>query len=196
MFPETLETERLRSERLSRETANVVELYRFLVPNPDAGEMLEFVDFNSHRTVEETFDMVKKAEDDFENATGANYVIRPKPTEDHRGEVAGITGLYPKWGRRFDTHRVVLDKRFWGRGYSAERAALFIEVAFERLNLERVAVKYNDGNETSKRAIEKYVDRYNGQYEGLLRNWLPVGEELYDCHRYSSSRDQYTRSKQ
>lgn len=133
--------------------------------------------------------MVRKAEDDFDDGERAVYVIRPKSTEAHSGEIAGITGLYPKWDRRFRTLGIVLDKRFWGEGYLGERADLFIEVAFERLDLELVAVNYIDGNKKSKHAIEKYVEHHNGQYEGLLRNWLAVEGEVYDCHRYSISRE-------
>lgn len=102
---------------------------------------------------------------------------------------------YPKWDRRFAALGIVLDKRFWGNGYSVERTELFLAVAFDRLALELVAVEYIDGNERSKRAIERYVDRFEGQYDGLLRNWLAVGEEVCDCHRYTIAKEQYERAK-
>ena len=75
------------------------------------------------------------------------------------------------------------------------RAATFLELAFDRLDLELVAVKYIDGNEKSKRAIERYVDRFGGRYEGLVRHSLAVEGEVYDCHRYSISREEYLASR-
>ncbi|WP_373689911.1 GNAT family N-acetyltransferase [Halocatena marina] len=86
---------------------------------------------------------------------------------------------------------IVFDKQFWGRGYSGERTEVFIEIVFNVLDLETVAVGYIDGNEQSKQAVERYVEKFGGTDEGLLRNWLAVGSEVFDCHRYSIRREQY-----
>lgn len=195
MFPEVIESDRLIFERLSRDTVDVFELYDVFGSNPDADEVFEYLDSKPHKTVKETFDKIKKAEDQFDTGEGAQYVIRPKDTEEHAEELAGVAGLYPKWERRFATLGIVLNKPFWGNGYSQERAERFIELAFDQLDLELVAVKYIDGNTKSKRAIEKYVTEFGGQYEGLLRNWLAVEGEVFDCHRYSISRKQYEAAK-
>jgi hypothetical protein len=56
---------------------------------------------------------------------------------------------------------------------------------------ELVVAAHVDGNEKSRRAIEKYVERYNGQYEGLLRNWLPLTDTVADVHRFTISREEY-----
>ena len=191
MFPASLESERLTFERLSRENVDVRKLYEVFGVNPDAEEIFEYVDSDPHRTIKETFEWVRETERKFENGESVKYVVRPKATEEHAGEIAGFAGLYPKWERRFATLGIVLDKRFWGNGYAVERAELFVELAFERLDLELVAVMYIDGNEKSKRAIEKYVERFGGQYDGLLRNWLAVEGEVFDCHRYTISKSQY-----
>ena len=192
MFSASLDTERLRFERLSCDSLDVRELYDVFGPNnPDAEEIFEYVDSSPHRTLKETYAFVTRAEEQWEEGNGAKYVVRPKETEEHGGELAGFAGLYPDWERRLATLGIVLDKRFWGKGYSGERAELFVSVAFEKLDLELVAVKHIDGNEQSKRAVEKYVERFGGQYEGLLRNWLAVESEVYDCHRYTISRAEY-----
>ena len=85
-----------------------------------------------------------------------------------------------------------LRKPFWGRGYSGERAAALLEVAFERLDLELVAVDHQAGNEKSERAIRKYVEAHGGQYDGVLRNWVPMDEGVDDLHRYTVTREQWT----
>ena len=191
MFPESLETERLTFEPLHRENVDVFALHEVFGSGPNAEEVFEYVDFGPHQTIKETSDFIARAEQQWEDREGAKYVVRPKADEDGGRTIAGFTGLYPDWDRQVATLGIVLGKRFWGRGYSGERAELFVEVAFDRLDLAAVAVKYIDGNEASKRAIERYVDRFGGRYEGCLRNFLAVEDEVFDCHRYSISRAEY-----
>lgn len=192
MFPETLESERLTFEQLSRDTIDVTDLYDvFGTPNDASDEVFRYVDFGPHRTLKDTYDFVARAEEQWDEGEGAKYVVRPKKTEEGDGDIAGFAGLYPDWERRFASMGIVLDKRFWGAGYAGERAELFVGVAFDTLDLEMVAVKYIDGNEQSKRAIEKYVEKLGGQYDGLLRNWVAVDEEVFDCHRYTIRREQF-----
>ena len=195
MFPESLETDRLQFERLSHDTLDVRELYDVFGPNnPNADEVFKYVDSSPFRTVKEADDFVKRAEEQWDEATGGKYAIRPKETEKHSGELAGVAGLYPDWERRLATLGIVLDKQFWGRGYSGERAELFVSVAFDELDLAVVAIKHIDGNEQSKRAVENYVESFGGRYEGLLRNWLAAENDVYDCHRYTISRPEYESS--
>lgn len=197
MFPESLESDRLTFERLSRQNLDVRDLYEvFGTPNPDADKVFEYVDFGPHRTLKETHDFIVHAEEQWDEGEGAKYVIRPKPSEENGGAIAGFAGLYPDWERRFATLGIVLDKRFWGRGYSGERAERFVGVVFDSLDLDMVAVKYIDGNAQSKEAIEKYVEKFGGQYDGLLRNWIAVGDEVVDCRRYTIRREQYVESKE
>jgi RimJ/RimL family protein N-acetyltransferase len=88
-----------------------------------------------------------------------------------------------------------LRKPFWGRGYSGERAAALMELAFERLDLELVAVTHLVGNEKSRRAIEKYVEAHDGRHEGRLRNRDATGEDPRDLHRYTVSAEEYRDSQ-
>ena len=96
------------------------------------------------------------------------------------------------WDRRTAILGVWLRKPFWGRGYSGERAAALMEIAFERLHLELVAVTHDAGNEKSRRAIEQYVERFGGRHDGLIRNAEVDGDGTpVDQHRYSISREEY-----
>ena len=125
----------------------------------------------------------------------ATYVMRRREGEPGAGEIAGFTGLSCYWDRRTGRLGSWLRKRFWSRGYSGERAAALIELAFERLDLEVVAVTHNADNEKSRRAIEKYVEAHGRRCEGRLRNWLPYGEAVADEYRYTISREEYAASR-
>lgn len=191
MFPTRIETDRLHLERISHDSVDVFALHDLYSDDDTSEEMFEYWDSSPHETVKETYDYLDEAERLWDEAEGAKYVIRPKEGEDGEGIIAGTTGLYPDWEKRSANLGIILDKRFWGRGYASERADALLAIAFNRLDLEIVVAAYIDGNEKSKRGIEKYVERYDGQYEGLLRNWLPVDGAVADVHRYTISREEY-----
>ena len=119
---------------------------------------------------------------------------RPDGSEprDGAGEIAGSACLVVDWETRTATPGIWLRKRFWGRGYSAERARALVALAFGRLDLDLVAVPVEDGNETSRRAVAQYVEALGGQYDGVVRNSTvrPDGR-IVDHHRYTITRDQY-----
>lgn len=67
-----------------------------------------------------------------------------------------------------------------------------IELAFEGLDLDLVAVPVQEENDRSRRAVEQYVESYGGQYDGLIRNSTtrPDGS-IIDHRRYTITREQY-----
>lgn len=191
MFPERIETDRLRLERISHGSVDVYALHEFYGDDDDAAALFEYWDSTPHETVKETRDYVDEAERLWDDGEGAKYLIRPRDGEEGAGIIAGTTGLYPHWEKRSANLGIILDSRFWGRGYSGERADALLAVAFDRLDLELVVAAHVDGNEKSRRAIAKYVERYDGRYEGLLRNWHVLPHRVADVHRYTISRDEY-----
>ncbi|MFB6254240.1 MAG: N-acetyltransferase, partial [Halobacteriaceae archaeon] len=47
-------------------------------------------------------------------------------------------------------------------------------------------------NTASKRMIEKYIDKFDGQHEGVLRQHSPrPSGEVTDQHRFSIMREEY-----
>lgn len=192
MFSERLETERLVLERLCHDTVDVLEYYRLCSRHEaEIDEVTAFLTWDPHSTPKETKAFIDDVEQRWADAERAEYLIRPKPGEDGAGAIAGAKGIGIDWDRRSGELGTWLRKPFWGRGYSGERATALLELAFDRLDLELVSVGHLDGNEQSKRAIEKYVEAHGGGYDGILRNWVPVGDEVRDLHRYTITREQY-----
>jgi RimJ/RimL family protein N-acetyltransferase len=192
MFPERIETDRLVLEAMTHENVDLFTYYRHCSRDAaDIDEVTSHLSWTPHDTPKETKDFIDAMEDKRADGTGAEYVVRPKEGEDGAGEIAGATGIHPEWDRRLATFGVWLRKPFWGRGYSGERAAALLEVAFDRLDLDVVAVEHVDGNEQSRRAIEKYVEAHGGQYDGVLRNWVNYDGEVHDSHRYTVTQDEW-----
>ncbi|NHN59552.1 MULTISPECIES: GNAT family N-acetyltransferase [Halorussus] len=216
MFPERVETDRLVLEPLTPEYVDVLTFYRHASRhNPHIEEITEHLTWEPHATPKETLDFLESRAEAWAAGEDASYVVRlqegevgttegddgasGRATEDDAGdpesgagEVAGAAGLHPDWDRRTAILGTWLRKPFWGRGYSGERAAALMEIAFDRLDLEVVAVTHQTGNEQSRRAIEKYVEAHGGQREGLLRNWGVGPDGPVDVHRYTVTREQWS----
>ena len=191
LFPDRIETERLVLEPLTTDHVDVFEYYEICSSDPGIDEITEYLSWDPHETVAETQEFLESVEKRAESGDGIEYVIRPAGDEDGAGEIAGAAGLSIDWDCRTAEFGTWLRKRFWGRGYSGERAAAFLELAFDRLDLELVEVTHWAGNEKSRRAIEKYVEAHGGRHEGLLRNYDARGGEPVDKHRYTISREEY-----
>lgn len=191
LFPARLETSRLVLEALATDTVDPLTYYRH-VSGESASEVTAHLPWDPHEHPKETLETIREAENARQTGEHARYVIRPKEGEEGAGEFAGTTGIYPKWDRKTATFAIWLRPKFWGRGYSGERAAAMIELAFDRLDLELVAVSHMDGNDRSRQAVERYVERFGGQHEGLLRNWQVNDDgSIVDMHRYTITREQY-----
>ncbi|ELZ30005.1 N-acetyltransferase [Halorubrum sp. E3] len=195
MFPETIETDRLRLEVGGPENVDLDECYRICSSDLGIDEVTEYVTWDPHETKKETLEFLERNRELFEADEAAGYVIRPREGEDGAGEIAGFGGFEVDWEKRTAVLGTWLRKRFWGRGYSGERAAALVAVAFDDLDLDVVAVSHHPDNEQSRRAIEKYVDRLGGRREGRLRNALVYADgSVHDEVRYTISQAEWRES--
>mgnify|MGYP000447454200 FL=1 len=191
LFPVQMESERLRYERLGPDTLDPFELYEHVRTGaPHIDEVTRYVSWDPYRHPKEAVDWIEECAESFEAGERATYVLRPTGG-DRAGEFAGLCGLTPDWGTQRAVLGTWLRKPFWGRGYSGERAARLLELAFERLDLELVTVSHDPANENSRRAIQRYVERFGGHKGGRIRNSIVVDGEPRDSIRYSISRAEW-----
>jgi RimJ/RimL family protein N-acetyltransferase len=170
LFPTHVESDRLRYGPL-HESVDALDLYAY----HRSGEMdavMRALGERPHATPKETLDTLTESRETWDAGERATYAIRRKAD----GEFLGVGELWLEWERRKASLGVWIREPFWGEGYSAERAGAMLYVAFERLDLDLVSVGHEPENEQSRRSVERYVERYGGQFDGLLRNELPPGE--------------------
>lgn len=191
LFPEVLETDRLRLERLCHDHVDVQEYYDVVGNADELDGVVDFMPWEPHDHPKETSDYLDRSEREWDDGEAGKWVIRPREGEDGAGEIAGQTGLRTDWDRRLATPGIWLREQFWGRGYSGERAAALMHVTFEYLDLDAVSVTHTVGNEKSRRAIERYVERFGGRREGTLRYFVAFDEGARDAVRYTVSREEY-----
>ena len=192
MFPERFSTDRLDFERLCRDTVTPRE-YAGLVStrNPTVDDETEFLPWNPVCTLGGAADRIDEFERMWEDRERAEWLVRPRAGEDGAGDLAGSAGLICDWEKDLAVPTIWLRKPFWGRGYSGERADAVLEVAFDRLDVGVVAIPIHGDNDRSYRAVERYVERHGGRYEGLLRNHAGRYDEPVDHHRFSISQEEF-----
>ncbi|PSP81387.1 GNAT family N-acetyltransferase [Halobacteriales archaeon QS_1_68_20] len=205
LFPDVIETERLRLERLCRTNVDVFEYYRVCSSDPGIEEVTEYLLWSSHDSPDVSVEFLERCEKNWENREGVDYLVRPKEPhpdvrpravpDDEYGPFAGQTGLHLDWDRQLGTLGLWLRKAFWGRRYSGERAAALFALAFDRLDLDVVSVSHDPGNDKSRPAIEKYVDRFGGRKEGRLRNFHEDDDGPVDQVRYSVSQEEFRENR-
>jgi ribosomal-protein-alanine N-acetyltransferase len=76
-------------------------------------------------------------------------------------------------------------RRHWGQGYAREAMERVIDYGFNDLGLARLWARFHDGNDASKRLLEKL----GFTYEGRLRNHIARDGARRDCLIYGRLRD-------
>lgn len=189
LYPERIETDRLEFERIAPQTTDVFEVYEF-VSRPDwQGDPTEHMPWFRFSRLDQVASFIEDAADQWRNREKARYLLRT-PEED--GAIVGLTAFGPEWETKRAGSGIVLAKSVWGREYGLERASAFIELTFAVYDLEAFYTTCAAGNDPSRRMIEKYIERYGGTHEGLLRQHSPRPDgSVTDQHRFSITRDEY-----
>lgn len=189
LFPDRIETDRLVLERLCHETTDVFELYEFLTRDDWEAAASDHMPWFRFERLDEVAAFVDSAEEQWADRDTARYLLRAK---EEGGDLVGTTAYGPEWETRRAGSGVVLAKEYWGREYGLERASAFVELTFERYDLDAYYTTCAADNEPSRRMIEKYVDRYGGRHEGLLRQHSarPSGD-VTDQHRFTILQSEY-----
>lgn len=193
MFPERIETDRLELTALTPETVDVLDYYAICSGNAgdDVDALTEYLPWDPHDTPKETKEYLDGLAD--RRAAGENAEYLVEPLSDDR--IAGAVGLAPHWDRRTGELGIWLREPFWGRGYYGEAFAELARVAFDQLDLEAVEIVHRHGNEKSRRATEKFVERWGGRHEGRLRNYWTGPGDIADAHRYTVTREEWADSQ-
>ncbi|WP_227380865.1 GNAT family N-acetyltransferase [Haladaptatus halobius] len=189
LFPERIETRRLLFERVSHELVDPFELYDLVSRDGWQKDSTEHMPWFRFKHLDHVAGFIDKAEQEWADRDTARYLLRSK---DEGGELVGLTAYGPEWKERRAGSGIVIAKQYWGREYGVERASAFIELTFEQYDLDAYYTTCSARNEPSRRMIEKYVEKYGGRHEGLLRQHSPrPNGEITDQHRFTILQSEY-----
>lgn len=193
LFPDLIETDRLRLSRVGADSVDPLALYEHWGENaPDIEATTEHVSWDPHSHPHSVAETLERAIERTEDGDGSMFLLRPRDGEPKAGSIAGTAGLFISWDRRLAVFGMWLRKPFWGRGYSGERADAMFELAFDHLDLDVVRVSHVPENGNSERAITKYVDRHGGRRAGRFRNRVSFEDgSIHDTVEYSVSQREW-----
>lgn len=189
LFPKQIETDRLIFKQVSKETIDPFRLYEFVTRDDWQGAATKHMPWFRFQRLDQVTDFIEKAENQWDDGDVARYLLYSK---EEGGDLIGTTGYGPEWEERRAGSGIVLAEEYWGREYGLERASVFVELTFEQYDLDAYYTTCAAGNEPSRRMVEKYVEKYGGQHEGLLRQHSsrPNGE-VTDQHRFTIMQSEY-----
>lgn len=189
LFPRRIETNRLVFERIDHDTVDPFEFYEFVTRDQWQGAASEHMPWFRFRRLDQITDFVDTAEQQWADCDTARYLLRSKETDNG---IVGITAYGPEWEERRAGSGIVLAADYWGNEYGVERASAFVELTFERYDLDAYYATCAADNDPSRRMIEKYVEKYGGRHEGLLRQHSPrPNGDVTDQHRFTILRSEY-----
>ena len=187
VYPERIETDRLIFEPVKE--ADPFELYTLVSREDWQEESTEHMPWFRFQHLDHVASFVENAATEWRERDTARYLLRSK---DEGGRLVGVTGYGPEWEKRRAGTGIVLASEYWGREYGLERASVFVELTFERYDLDAFYSTCAAENKPSRRMIEKYVETYGGRHEGCLRHHSsrPNGD-VTDQHRFTILREEY-----
>ena len=187
LFPDRIETDRLAFERFD-EHVDPFEFYEFVARDDWRGAATEHMPWFRFERLDEIVAFVDTAGQRWADGESARYLLRRR----RDGALVGMTAYTPEWEARRAGSGIVLAQEYWGDEYGLERASAFVELTFETYDLDAYYTTCAAGNEPSRRMIEKYVERYGGRHEGLLRQHSPRPDgEVTDQHRFTITEREY-----
>jgi len=135
---------------------------------------------NSRKKMQDYFDSTH------DSATQVVMAIIAKNNDRHIGNVS-LQEI--DWISRSASFAIIIgDKKFWGKGAGTEAGHLVIDLAFTRLNLQRVQC----GTLSSNAAMQKLASSLGMKREGVRRNALYKSGRYVDVIEYGLLREEHT----
>ena len=107
-----------------------------------------------------------------------------KDTNEYIGE-AGVLSYVKR------THRAVIGynllPEYWNKGYATEITKAIVKHLFEVVDIERIEALVMQGNDASRRVLEKsgFI------VEGILRHFTKIYNDYYDVYYYGMIKSDY-----
>lgn len=145
MFPEQLETESLALRQFAGTNVDAFELYELFADRKDGTDaVFEYVPQEPYKTVKEAAEQLEDAEAGWSDGERSTAFSPPRKR-------SRATKLFLEWDRRTGRVGFTFGREHWGNGYAGECALALTELAFDRLDLDVVAIGHEEGNEKSER---------------------------------------------
>ena len=138
--------------------------------------------WNPHKSVEETREIINEV-------LMGEYTYAICLKEDNLA--IGAIGLTKDKSDNYELG-YWLGRPFWNKGYVTEAASCLLDFAFNTLKLNGIDCTHFEGNDSSKRVMEKLGFKYSYTNKDIL--W-PITNEIKTEHHYSLEREEYAKNR-
>ncbi|WP_264531086.1 GNAT family N-acetyltransferase [Flavobacterium sp. N502540] len=167
----TIETERLLlRELLLSDVDGMFELDS----NPN---VQRFVGNKPVKEIEESVAMIEHIQEQYEAYGTGRWAVVLKETNEFLGW-SGIKFITTEINSHKDFYEIGYRfiEKHWGKGYATEAGKAFVDYAFNKMKVKALYAYADEGNEVSRKALEKLGFRYvnSFEYEGELEVWYEL----------------------
>jgi len=182
-IPQILETERLILEPLNMKHKE--DIFKHFSDE----EVTRYMDIDVLKSIEEVEKIINFYVESIDKKKRYRWSIIRK--EDNK--FIGTCG-FNTWIRQSANKSEIgydLSKEYWGKGYMSEALEELLNYGFEKLELYRIEAKVINGNDNSRRVL----NRLGFTEEGLLRSCNYYKGKYVDEYVYSILRDEWKNKK-
>lgn len=133
--------------------------------------------------IQQSIDAIEKIQQQYKEFGIGRWAVILKETNEFIGW-SGIKFIQYEINNRQNFYE--LGYRFiekhWGKGYSTEAATAFVKYAFDEMKVEALYAYADEGNETSRKVLEKLGFRYinSFEYENEIEVWYELRNQTYN----------------
>jgi RimJ/RimL family protein N-acetyltransferase len=188
--PHRMVTNRLVLHRADPADIEFDRLHTLFADVIDSEKVFELCGWNMHENEADTRAYLDRQAALWEQEEKYEYVLEAVANNEY----IGTTCLEVSKDDGSGEFGLWLRKPYWGRGFGGEQTDALIYTAFECLDAPYIVAGCLPANNRSRRAIEKFVRRYNGAYYGsppTVPNRSQDPEEVVPHHEWVITHDQY-----
>ena len=167
-----LESERLLLRELSISDAESMYYYA------KEDTVTEYVLFETHKSINDSLTFINQAIEKYANADYYVWAIELKKNKHFIGS-CGIHDI-DRMNRSAELGYII-SHDYWNQGIATEAGNLLMDFGFNNLKLHRIYARYFEGNEASRRVMEKLGMRY----EGIMRDAVFKRNRYYNIHTFA-----------
>ena len=159
---QTLTTDRLTLRRFTEEDAE--SMFYNWANDP---EVTRYLTWPTHADVEETRQILKLWEDEYENQDCYQWAIEVNDLEQPIGSISAVNVM-----DRIDAVEIgyCIGKKYWHQGYTSEALAEVMRFFFEEVGANRICATHDAVNTYSGKVMEKCGMSYEGTCKKAGRN--------------------------
>jgi ribosomal-protein-alanine N-acetyltransferase len=136
-----------------------------------------FVGKKPVKTIEESIAQIENIQQQYKDFGTGRWAAVLKETNEFLGW-SGIKFITYEINDHKDFYEIGYRfiEKHWGKGYATEAGKAFVDYAFNKMKVKALYAYADEGNEVSRKALEKLGFRYvnSFEYEGELEVWYEL----------------------